>query len=1261
MNLDFILSSFFNFNCKKYISSPKEEGRKPFTKKLLLIKTPERSKDPEQTTLDQSNTSPDSDLGNTGEIPRVSSMTRWVQTPTPQSPNKVHVKTLKDDPVFDPFTDLPRLKITKSMQDQSIFFSDKDILISLKKIYNGKESHACQFVEWLDSIKVVPNSEEEKCIDRVKNILIDYVVIFEKDNQMTQAIMASLEHSTLFKYGWISLKGIRNLFGYTAHWLNSKTKTSLLDSFLFESNKKQCELVAKMFNDEFNVIKDSIKGMEEMYNLMIQTKKGELPPKLKPVLTYHTRYEMLYRELTDKGNHLWASGNPRSPVLWTWIAPGCEGHSPIPKAIGEAFHEYYHRLYSEIHIPMVLFNAMLDDLADEFMDQELCELADSIFPKTYDTTYFIKVTYIKNGDEVECRLNNEQQVRDYLSWLINDQQKYEKFRRLETEVINYLVMAWEVFTVTCKNFKSLYNELNIVKKLNLEIGLDITAAKSIAVVFPEDLPWPKNWNDQQEKLKTIFEEALQHKDEKSASDLTISSEKEALQNKIIELLKNQQTQSTEVKRSPSRPASPSSRTISSGSSTNSIEADLTDRMIEFFNSNNVIFTRPRTNSSLDEDPIIKKIVQSYSFLISNFLNSVRFNKGPNASTLAVYNGTAHHNMNIIIFLETYIMLTMSIPDNSEPIEEINSNDIIRFLNDPGVRNAIESVQKMARRGNVLATAVTKGVELSRELKVGDITGIAEIIEFIFQKLPAEQHKMSVIFKKLNEPLRSQHKKNIIENHFPLTKNEEQIFTIDCIKEYVNIYQIEGLDVSQIQAATSINDLINELNSFITTPNTVSDSLDIEKIESHAKVTLEKVDEILMSALKHLQDTNWTIAENTQTNYALIKNNNAILSEFFDSFDRSYDQGISSAKSQIEAKQELGQDTTQDIDNLILRLGDAGLIYFDKTLAFQSLNQIILQYKDSFPELIELDCINLESFDQLTESIKELELELPKLFLSNSDSSDLDALDKIERWDEKLKEMIKMLIKNKINKQLLEIEEHLKEECSKFDSKAYSHEIIEIIDKDITEHKKEKRILAIKQMVEILQFSNAETIVMHQFNDHLNTFISELKKLNEFKQQQLINKMLNSKEQTLTIEIMPRDLKELVNNVNNEQDFENNLNTMIEYIKEEWNKDIESESIDNFLGKIKEEALKRFHQSEVSQEEKEELKELHRVDEEQYKSELEKKEKTKISARIHELIKVYYSFLSLRKHNKIMAMLFGEKPESRVLWLCWFHCMGRGSI
>ena len=54
---------------------------------------------------------------------------------------------------------------------------------------------------------------------------------------------------------------------------------------------------------------------------------------------------MLYRKLTDKGNHLWASGNPRSPVLWTWIAPGCEGHSPIPKAVDEAFHEYYHRLY----------------------------------------------------------------------------------------------------------------------------------------------------------------------------------------------------------------------------------------------------------------------------------------------------------------------------------------------------------------------------------------------------------------------------------------------------------------------------------------------------------------------------------------------------------------------------------------------------------------------------------------------------------------------------------------------------------------------------------------------------------------------------------------------------------------------------------------------------------------------------------------------------------------------------------------------------
>ena len=98
---------------------------------------------------------------------------------------------------------------------------------------------------------------------------------------MTQDIMALLEDSTLFKYGWISLKGIRNLFGYTAHWLNSKTKTSLFDSFLFESNKKQCELVDKMFNDEFEVIKGSIKGMEEMYNLMIQTKKGKLPPKLK--------------------------------------------------------------------------------------------------------------------------------------------------------------------------------------------------------------------------------------------------------------------------------------------------------------------------------------------------------------------------------------------------------------------------------------------------------------------------------------------------------------------------------------------------------------------------------------------------------------------------------------------------------------------------------------------------------------------------------------------------------------------------------------------------------------------------------------------------------------------------------------------------------------------------------------------------------------------------------------------------------------------
>ena len=152
-------------------------------------------------------------------------------------------------------------------------------------------------------------------------------------------------------------------------------------------------------------------------------------------------------------------------------------------------------------------------------------------------------------------------------------------------------------------------------------------------------------------------------------------------------------------------------------------------------------TKQRSNSDL----LTFKQVLLTSFLdiLKNFEYSCRFNKNPSEQNLALASKFSHHNMSIVMFKQMVAAFKFgkgSIKSFDEMATEIQSNQ--QFTREAFIE------QKQGRWANIIATALSSNTKKSRELKVNDLSGQAEILEhFLNHPTPMMHRELDTILKR----------------------------------------------------------------------------------------------------------------------------------------------------------------------------------------------------------------------------------------------------------------------------------------------------------------------------------------------------------------------------------------------------------------------------------------------------------------------------------------------------------------------------------
>ena len=130
--------------------------------------------------------------------------------------------------------------------------------------------------------------------------------------------------------------------------------------------------------------------------------------------------------------------------------------------------------------------------------------------------------------------------------------------------------------------------------------------------------------------------------------------------------------------------------------------------------------------------IIKKIIASYSDIFENFTISAKLNCETNRVNITTAADKASHNMNIMAFHQMCAVLSLSLQGKTP-------DEIAVFIDEEKIKTLFMYEQYLGRYSNILATGVptlkinsdgTPQIKLSREFKLGDITGMPELMKYL---------------------------------------------------------------------------------------------------------------------------------------------------------------------------------------------------------------------------------------------------------------------------------------------------------------------------------------------------------------------------------------------------------------------------------------------------------------------------------------------------------------------------------------------------
>ena len=154
--------------------------------------------------------------------------------------------------------------------------------------------------------------------------------------------------------------------------------------------------------------------MQHIYELLINLKKyseGKSLVGKKGVLTIQPKYNRQHQvDFSDLLTHSYPDKlgiKPRDEKLWAWVRAGVE--IMFPPTDHKRHEDLYQSLYA-CQTNLVILNAIADDIADNFRDQQFLDQILSVFPKELSSSYFIQ----QNIDGEPIELSSKENVEYFL-------------------------------------------------------------------------------------------------------------------------------------------------------------------------------------------------------------------------------------------------------------------------------------------------------------------------------------------------------------------------------------------------------------------------------------------------------------------------------------------------------------------------------------------------------------------------------------------------------------------------------------------------------------------------------------------------------------------------------------------------------------------------------------------------------------------------------------------------------------------------------
>ena len=271
----------------------------------------------------------------------------------------------------------------------------------------------------LDEVSKATDNGKDKA--RIESINNDFASLNDSADQELISRLLIHTNDLWDTCGILSLKMIRNLWGYAAHYQKKATVKVYANAFSLLFSKENSYRLSKVVDSQINML-------ETFKNYQRNPETDSISETYKD---YKTKYQAY---LTAIGSDV----KPRSMHILPWILEGVKLIFKPSGADNTTETKFY-----EILTRQAFINFMCDDFADQLRDERVVNVFSKIFPTQDKPTLSRKI--ILDGTK---KTLSAATIKPYLQQELKDYGRMKGDRKL----IEYLSFIWTTFYKTFENF-----------------------------------------------------------------------------------------------------------------------------------------------------------------------------------------------------------------------------------------------------------------------------------------------------------------------------------------------------------------------------------------------------------------------------------------------------------------------------------------------------------------------------------------------------------------------------------------------------------------------------------------------------------------------------------------------------------------------------------------------------------------------------------------------------------------------------------------